>query len=107
MKGNSEGADQAAGKNGSFLRAAGVIGVAQNDDLVGSGLCEENITIGSDRKQTRALEIFREHVYLESLGDSWQESRGSLRLVGTVASGFGGKRRRQVGFLAMGHLRRA
>jgi hypothetical protein len=88
------------------LSAARLLRIAQDDDFAGAGVGQKNIPVGGDREPARDLEVFRKDIDLKARGNGGKKTRRGLHSTWSIARGFGGIRRREIGLLAVGHLRK-
>src|SRR5262249_42141616 len=104
MKRDTERPTKAIGENNPLLRAAGVVRVAKNDDLIGTGVRQENVAIGSDGQKSGPLKILGKDIDAKTLGYGGKETVGHAHFVRSVVRGPGRKGCRKIGLLAMRDL---
>jgi hypothetical protein len=81
-----------------------MIRIAQDNDTARTRFSQEDVTVRSDGQEARALEILSENTDAETVRYGRKKTIGSLDFARSVAGGFRGERRGQVGFLTMREL---
>jgi len=92
------------GEDDALLGTAGMVRVAENDDLAGTGFGQEDVAVWSDRQQAGPPEIFSENVDVEALRYRGQKTCRCFDLAGAVAGGLGREWRGQIRILTAGNL---
>ena len=93
-------------KHFPFVRSPRIFRVAQHEDFARSRVRQENIFVRRHRQKARHLEAARIHVDCESRRHGRKKTLRRLDSVRPIARGLRGKRRRQLRFLSVRHLRR-